>query len=41
MIIEEMNWSKKFVVDRRTERVNNPNIRGYIYMPATPWQPAQ
>jgi len=39
MIIEEMNWSKKFVVDRRTERVNNSNIRWYIYMPATPWQP--
>ncbi len=39
MVIEEMNWSKKFVVQRRTERVDNPNIRWYIYMPAVPWQP--
>lgn len=39
MIIEEMNGSKKFIVDRRVDRINNPNIRGYIYMPATPWQP--
>ncbi len=39
MIIEEMNGSKKFVVSRRTERVDNPNIRWYIYMPSTPWQP--
>ena len=41
MIVEEMNWSKKFVVDRRTERVTNPNIRWYIYMPTVAWQPPQ
>ena len=40
MILEEMNWSKKFVVDRRIERIDNPNIRWYIYMPAIPWQPS-
>jgi len=39
MIIEEMNGSKKFVVQRRTERVSNPNIKWYIYMPSTPWSP--
>ncbi len=39
MVIEEMNWSKKFVVQRRTDRIDNPNIRWYIYMPKTPWQP--
>ncbi len=41
MIVEEMNGSKKFVVQRRTERVDNPNIRWYVYMPSTPWQPPQ
>lgn len=39
IVIEEMNWSKKFIVQRRTDRVDNPNIRWYIYMPATPWTP--
>lgn len=39
MVVEEMNGSKKFVVDRRTERVDNPNIRWYIYMPTIPWKP--
>ncbi|HOQ79282.1 MAG TPA: LysM peptidoglycan-binding domain-containing protein [Candidatus Absconditabacterales bacterium] len=39
MVVEEMNGSKKFVVQRRTDRVDNPNIIGYIYMPATPWVP--
>ncbi len=33
IVIEEMNWSKKFVVQRRTDRVDNPNIKWYIYMP--------
>jgi len=39
LIVEEMNWSNKFVVQRRTDRADNPNIRWYIYMPATPWSP--
>ena len=39
MIVEEMNGSKKFVVQRRVERLNNSNIKWYIYMPATPWTP--
>jgi hypothetical protein len=39
MVVEEMNGSKKFVVQRRTDRVDNPNIIWYIYMPATPWVP--
>ena len=39
LIVEEMNWSNKFVVQRRTDRADNPNIRWYIYMPATPWTP--
>jgi len=39
MVIEEMNWSKKFVVQRRKVRLDDPNIRWYIYMPKTPWQP--
>lgn len=41
MIVEEMNGSKKFVVDRRRDRVDNPNIRGYIYMPTVAWQPTK
>lgn len=41
MIVEEMNGSRKFVVDRRIERVDNPNIKWYIYMPAVPWKPSQ
>ena len=40
LIIEEMNGSNKFVVQRRTDKADNPNIRGYIYMPATPWTPS-
>ena len=40
MVIEEMNGSNKFVVQRRTERVNNSNIKWYIYMPSTPWSPS-
>ncbi|HPC34153.1 MAG TPA: LysM peptidoglycan-binding domain-containing protein [Candidatus Absconditabacterales bacterium] len=39
LVVEEMNGSKKFVVQRRTDRVDNPNIIGYIYMPSTPWTP--
>ena len=39
LVVEEMNWSNKFVVQRRTDKADNPNIRWYIYMPATPWTP--
>jgi surface antigen len=39
LVVEEMNGSKKFVVQRRTDRVDNPNIIWYIYMPSTPWTP--
>jgi surface antigen len=39
MVIEEMNWSKKFVVQRRTDRLDNPNIIWYIYMPSVAWTP--
>ncbi len=39
LVVEEMNWSNKFVVQRRTDKADNPNIRWYIYMPATPWSP--
>ncbi len=39
MVVEEMNWSRKFVVQRRTDKLNNANIKWYIYMPATPWKP--
>lgn len=39
MVVEEMNWSKKFVVQRRVDKLNNSNIKWYIYMPATPWSP--
>jgi len=39
MVIEEMNWSKKFVVQRRTDRLDNPNIIWYIYMPTVAWTP--
>lgn len=41
MVLEEMNWSKKFVVQRRTDRVDNPNIKWYIYMPSKPWTPSE
>ena len=39
IVVEEMNGSKKFVVQRRTDRIDNPNIIWYIYMPSTPWTP--
>lgn len=39
MVVEEMNWSKKFVVQRRRDKLNNSNIKWYIYMPSTPWTP--
>ena len=40
LVVEEMNWSNKFVVQRRTDKADNPNIRWYIYMPATPRTPS-
>ena len=40
LVVEEMNWSNKFVVQRRTDKADNPNIRWYIYMPAVPWTPS-
>ena len=39
LVVGEMNWSNKFVVQRRTDKADNPNIKWYIYMPATPWTP--
>ncbi len=39
MVVEEMNGSKKFVVQRRSDKVDNPNIIWYIYMPSTPRTP--
>ena len=40
LVVEEMNWSNKFVVQRRTDKADNPNIRWYIYMPAVPRTPS-
>lgn len=40
LVVEEMNWSNKFVVQRRTDKADNPNIKWYIYMPATPRTPS-
>lgn len=40
MVVEEMNGSRKFVVQRRVEKLNNSNIKWYIYMPSTPWKPS-
>jgi len=41
MIVEEMNGSKKFVVQRRVDKISNSNIKWYIYMPSTPWTPTE
>jgi hypothetical protein len=36
-----MNYSGKFVVTRRIDSIDNSNIKWYIYMPKTPWKPAE
>ena len=39
--VEEMNYAGKFVVTRRIDSIDNANIKWYIYMPKTPWKPAE
>jgi len=41
IIVRDMNWKWKFIYTDRWEDINNPNIRWYIYLPATPWQPSE
>jgi len=40
IIVRDMNRKWKFIYTDRRENIVNPNIRGYIYLPTTPWKPS-
>ncbi|NOZ45008.1 MAG: CHAP domain-containing protein [bacterium] len=41
MIVRDMNRKGKFIYTDRRESIDNSNIKGYIYIPATPRKPPQ